>query len=38
MVGRYGFGCEPARAASVAGLHELLGNGIIGRTSGWCAS
>ncbi len=24
MVARWGFGCEPASAASVAGLHQLL--------------
>lgn len=29
MVGRFGFGCEPASAASVAGLHLLLDEGII---------
>ena len=29
MVGRYGFGCEPASAASVAGTHMLLKEGII---------
>lgn len=29
MVGRYGFGCEPASAASVAGAHMLLREGII---------
>ncbi len=32
MVGRYGFGCEPASAASVAGLHLLLEEGVIGRS------
>lgn len=31
MVGRFGFGCEPASAASVAGLHRLLEEQIIGR-------
>jgi threonine synthase len=31
MVARYGFGCEPASAASVAGLTQLLANGTIGR-------
>lgn len=30
MVGRYGFGCEPASAASVAGLHRLREEGVIG--------
>ncbi len=29
MVGRYGFGCEPASAASVAGLHLLREEGVI---------
>jgi len=29
MIGRYGFGCEPASAASVAGLHLLLDEGVI---------
>lgn len=29
MVGRFGFGCEPASAASVAGLHKLLAEQII---------
>jgi threonine synthase len=31
MVGRFGFGCEPASGASVAGLHLLLNEGVIGR-------
>ncbi len=31
MVGRYGFGCEPASAASVAGAHMLIKEGVIGR-------
>ena len=30
LVGRYGFGCEPASAASVAGAHLLIEQGIIG--------
>ena len=30
MVGRFGFGCEPASAASVAGAHMLRKEGIIG--------
>lgn len=30
MVGRYGFGCEPASAAAVAGAHDLRRNGTIG--------
>lgn len=29
MVGRYGYGCEPASAASVAGLHLLLEQQVI---------
>jgi threonine synthase len=29
LVGRYGFGCEPASAASVAGAHALLREGVI---------
>jgi threonine synthase len=29
MVGRYGFGCEPASAASVAGAHQLIEEGVI---------
>ncbi|MBI5762888.1 MAG: pyridoxal-phosphate dependent enzyme [Planctomycetes bacterium] len=31
LVGRFGFGCEPASAASVAGLRQLLANGTIDR-------
>jgi threonine synthase len=31
LVARYGFGCEPASAASVAGLRELKEDGTIGR-------
>jgi threonine synthase len=31
MVGRYGFGCEPASAASVAGAHLLAREGVIGK-------
>jgi len=31
MVARYGFGCEPASAASVAGLTQLLANGTINK-------
>jgi threonine synthase len=30
MVGRFGYSCEPASAASVAGLHQLLKEGVIG--------
>jgi threonine synthase len=29
MVGRFGFGCEPASAASVAGAHQLIKEGLI---------
>ncbi len=29
MVGRWGFGCEPASAASVAGAHMLVKEGVI---------
>jgi threonine synthase len=29
LVGRYGFGCEPASAASVAGTRKLLDEGVI---------
>lgn len=29
MVGRFGFGCEPASAASVAGAHQLIEEGVI---------
>jgi threonine synthase len=31
MVARWGFGCEPASAASVAGLHQLRESQTIGR-------
>src|SRR4029079_14908240 len=31
MVARWGFGCEPASAASVAGLHRLLEENIISK-------
>jgi threonine synthase len=31
IVARYGFGCEPASAASVAGLHKLLDEQVISR-------
>ncbi|MDH3583806.1 MAG: threonine synthase [Phycisphaerae bacterium] len=30
LVGRFGFGCEPASAASVAGAHMLVREGVIG--------
>jgi len=32
MVGRYGLGCEPASAATIAGLRRLLGDGTIDTT------
>ncbi|MDB5323315.1 MAG: thrC 2 [Phycisphaerales bacterium] len=31
MVARWGFGCEPASAASVAGLRKLMDEGVIGK-------
>ena len=31
LVGRYGFGCEPASAATVAGTHLLVEEGVIGK-------
>jgi threonine synthase len=31
LIGKYGFGCEPASAASVAGLKLLLDEGVIGK-------
>ena len=31
MVARWGFGCEPASAASVAGLRKLMAEGVIGK-------
>lgn len=30
LVGRHGFGCEPASGASVAGVRALVGEGVIG--------
>ena len=30
LIGRYGFGCEPASATSVAGTHYLVKEGVIG--------
>jgi threonine synthase len=32
LVGRYGFGCEPASAASVAGTRQLVDEGVIQPT------
>jgi threonine synthase len=38
LVGRYGFGCEPASAASVAGARRLREDGRDPRpTKPWCA-
>jgi threonine synthase len=31
LIGKYGLGCEPASAATIAGLEHLLAEGIIGR-------
>lgn len=31
LVGRYGFGCEPASGASVAGARRLIDEGVIGK-------
>src|SRR5207253_2059475 len=31
LVARYGFGCEPASAATIAGLRKLLGEQVIGK-------
>jgi threonine synthase len=31
LVARYGFGCEPASAASVAGAHQLIRQGVISK-------
>lgn len=31
QIGRYGLGCEPASAATIAGLKHLLANGTIGK-------
>ena len=30
LVGKYGYGCEPASGASVAGLRKLIGEKVIG--------
>jgi threonine synthase len=32
LIGRYGFGCEPASAATIAGLQQLLKTGTISRS------
>ena len=31
QVGKYGLGCEPASAATIAGLKHLLANGTVGK-------
>jgi threonine synthase len=31
LIGKYGLGCEPASAATIAGLEHLLAEGVIGR-------
>ena len=31
LLARWGFGCEPASGASIAGAHKLIEEGIIGR-------
>jgi threonine synthase len=31
IIGRCGIGCEPASAATLAGIHKLTGEGVIGR-------
>jgi threonine synthase len=31
LIGRFGFGCEPASAATIAGLQQLLANKTISR-------
>jgi threonine synthase len=31
LIGKYGLGCEPASAATIAGLKHLLANGTIGK-------
>jgi threonine synthase len=32
LVGRYGMGCEPASAATIAGLRDMLAEGTIGKS------
>ncbi len=32
QVGKYGLGCEPASAATIAGLKHLLANGTVGKS------
>ena len=31
LIGKYGLGCEPASAATIAGLRHLLADGVIGK-------
>jgi len=31
LIGKYGLGCEPASAATIAGLQHLLAEGVIGK-------
>ena len=31
MIGKYGLGCEPASAATIAGLKHLLAEDVIGK-------
>ena len=31
QIGKYGLGCEPASAATIAGLKHLLANGTVGK-------
>jgi len=31
LIGKYGLGCEPASAATIAGLKHLLADGVIGK-------
>lgn len=31
LIGKYGLGCEPASAATIAGLKDLLAQGVIGK-------
>jgi len=31
LIGKYGLGCEPASAATIAGLQHLLADGVIGK-------
>jgi len=31
LIGKYGLGCEPASAATIAGLKHLLADGVVGK-------